>query len=322
MNGRLVDMTNCSRLAGTPPVVSQLCTTASTPISGGGLPSTPPSITTYVYKTGDWGVCQPDNTQSRSVQCINQTTQLSVDLGSCGTIGGIVPGIIQSCTYIPSSTSGTQGTTSGGSTSTPSTTSGTTTSGTSTPSTTGSTTSGGTTTPTTSGGTSTSTSTSTPTTTGGTTSGGTSTLPSVTYTYITGAWNSCINNQQSRGVMCVDSFNNVQSMDKCKAPAPSTTQTCVSPVVKADWVIGSWNPCINNQQNRSVVCKDINGITVPIKYCTKQTPISVQSCQPVTSNNKVWFAVGAIFLFVIVWYLNKRFSKKKDASGLLSKIKL
>ena len=82
----------------------------------------------------------------------------------------------------------------------------------------------------------------------------------------TGAWSTCVNNQQTRTV--TDSNNCGVATGK-----PDVTQTCTSNCTP-NWQTGAWSTCINSSQTRAVVDLSNCGITT-------NKPVTTQTCSSI-----------------------------------------
>jgi hypothetical protein len=99
-----------------------------------------------------------------------------------------------------------------------------------------------------------------------------------TYSWQTGPWGACINGIETRDVFCEnDQTGTVVSDSNCDAgDEPNNTRSCGEETYS--WQAGPWGACINNVQERDVICVDSSGDQVSDSNCTGNEPASSQVC--------------------------------------------
>ena len=111
-----------------------------------------------------------------------------------------------------------------------------------------------------------------------------------TYSWQTGIWGTCSNNQQSRSVVCKDNNNQTAPESYCTAAKPATVQNCNSTTYS--WQTYTWNTCSascgGGTQTRIVQCEDNYGYAVNNWMCSGIMPSSSQSCNTQACMNYSW----------------------------------
>ncbi len=98
-----------------------------------------------------------------------------------------------------------------------------------------------------------------------------------------GNWGSCSascgGGTQTRLVECRSTIGYTVNDWQCTGTMPANSQSCnTQSCTTYSWVTGTWGSCVNNQQARSVTCKNNNGQTVSEYNCTGSKPSTTQSC--------------------------------------------
>ena len=99
------------------------------------------------------------------------------------------------------------------------------------------------------------------------------------YKWKEGEWSTCINNKQTRNVICVDLNGNIVTNNNCIESKPVTEQACKN--ITYDWNKTNWSDCIKNKQKRVVKCVDSDGNTVDDNKCTNPKPATDKDCKTI-----------------------------------------
>ncbi|KAK3108606.1 hypothetical protein FSP39_011779 [Pinctada imbricata] len=108
--------------------------------------------------------------------------------------------------------------------------------------------------------------------------------------WTTGEWSSCSvscgRGVQSRDVLCKQTVSSRQEISlpssRCgRRDRPVSVQTCTGKPC-ASWEVGDWKKCSTvcgkGTKSRDVVCKSIDGVTVPDSQCLLSKPINEELC--------------------------------------------